>query len=86
VGFYNLLGAIPMIGKNNTPDEYFYKDDAVKLAQWYDINGVRMTSVWSLNTGKATTAGELFKSTKLSIDDYGSEKYEFAKLLKRGNE
>jgi hypothetical protein len=27
----------------------------------------------------------LFKSTKLGIDDYGTGKYEFSKLLKRGN-
>jgi len=91
VDFYNLLGAIPMIGENDTPDEYFYKDDAVKLAEWCDDKGVRMTSMWSLNRDKPIAAsGEpvdsLFKSTKLSIADYGTGKYEFSKLLKRGNE
>jgi chitinase len=88
--FYNLLGAIPMIGKNDTPTEFFYKNDATKLKNWCDTNGVRMTSMWSLNRDKPIATGEssssfLFKSTKLGIDDYGTGKYEFSKLLKRGN-
>jgi hypothetical protein len=43
--FYNLLDAISMIGRNNEPTEYFYKDDVEALAKWCDDNGVRMTSL-----------------------------------------
>jgi chitinase len=90
--FYNLLGAIPMIGRNDTLTEYFFKDDAVKLATWCDTKGVRMTSMWSLNRDKPIATGEssssfLFKSTKLGIDDYGTRKYEFSRIFlkTRGN-
>jgi hypothetical protein len=48
-----------------------------------------MTSMWSLNRDRAISSGEsnttmLYKSTKLDSTKYGSGKYEFSKLLKKG--
>ena len=93
--FYNILGAIPMIGRNDTLNEYFFRSDVKKLTQWCDSVGVRITSMWSVNRDKPLASGEgtssmLYKSTKLPKGsgnaDYGnSDGYEFAKLLERGS-
>ena len=87
--YYNLLGATPMIGKNDTLVEFFYKDDVTKLTQFCNQVGVKMTSMWSLNRDKAIASGEsevsiLYQSTKLSEAQYGTGKYVFSKLLKKG--
>lgn len=86
--YYNLLGAIPMIGRNDTLNEYFYKDDVQRLVEYCNINGVKMTSQWSLNRDKPIDAAnnesetsELYKSTKLDVADYGSGVLEFARIL-----
>jgi GH18 family chitinase len=91
--YYNRLGAIPMIGRNDTLNEYFYKSDIEKLREFCDKVGVRMTSMWSLNRDKPISSGEsksslLFKSTKLAkgngSGDYGNKSmYEFSGLLQR---
>jgi chitinase len=88
-GYYHMLGATPMIGKNDTPDEWFFKDDIEKLTEFCNQKGVRMTSMWSLNRDRAISSGEsnttmLYKSTKLDSTKYGTEEYEFSKLLKKG--
>jgi chitinase len=89
--YYNLLGATPMIGKNDTLVEFFYKDDVTKLTQFCNQVGVKMTSMWSLNRDKAIASGEsevsiLYQSTKLSEAQYGTGKYVFSKLLKKGRQ
>ncbi len=91
--YYNKLGAIPMIGRNDTLNEYFYKSDIQKLREFCDQVGVRMTSMWSVNRDRPISSKEsatslLFKSTKLpkgsGRGDYGnSNSYEFSKLLQR---
>jgi chitinase len=90
--YYNILGATPMIGRNDVLVEYFYKDDIEKLTQFCNEVGVKMTSMWSLNRDKAIVVegqgetSELYKSTKLSKKQYGNGKYEFSKLLKKGRQ
>ena len=89
--YYNLLGATPMIGRNDVLVEYFYKDDIEKLTQFCNEVGVKMTSMWSINRDKAIASGEsevsiLYQSTKLTEAQYGTEKYKFSKLLKEGRE
>lgn len=88
--YYNMLGAIPMIGRNDTLNEYFYKDDVDTLTKYCNLKGVRMTSMWSLNRDKPISSGEsatsmLYKSTKLNSTDYGSGKFEFSKILMKRN-
>jgi chitinase len=90
--YYNLLGATPMIGRNDILVEYFYRDDVTKLTQFCNQVGVKMTSMWSLNRDKAIVVegkgetSELYKSTKLTKAQYGNGKYEFSKLLKEGRQ
>ena len=89
--FYNILGATPMIGRNDVLKEWFYKDDIEKLTKFCNEVGVRMTSMWSINRDKAIASGEsgvsiLYQSTKLTKAQYGNEKYKFSKLLKEGRE
>jgi chitinase len=86
--YYNMLGATPMIGRNDILDEWFFKDDIEQLTKFCNQVGVRMTSMWSLNRDKAIVSGEgargmLYQSTKLTPTQYGNGKYEFSKLLKR---
>jgi hypothetical protein len=92
--YYNMLGAIPMIGRNDTLVEYFYKGDVESLVKFCNDNGVRMTSMWSLNRDKVIgsdlAGSQLYISTKLpdgsGAGDYGTSTLEFSKLLKAGRE
>lgn len=84
--YYNMLGAIPMIGRNDILNEYFYKNDAIKLVEYCNVKGVKLTSEWSLNRDKPIDNNEsettqLYKSTKLNVEDYGTGKLEFARIL-----
>jgi chitinase len=89
--YYNILGATPMIGRNDVLKEWFYKDDVEKLTKFCNEVGVRMTSMWSINRDKAIASGEnagtiLYQSTKLTETQYGTGKYLFSKLLKEGRQ
>lgn len=77
-----------MIGRNDVLNEYFFKEDAKALLRFCNTNGVKITSEWSLNRDRAIDANnnesettQLYKSTKLSLEEYGTGKLEFTKIL-----
>ena len=88
--YYNYLGAIPMIGRNDVLSEWFFISDVKKLMQFCKDNGVRMTSMWSLNRDKPLSTGEsatgyLYKSTKLPAGtNPGGQEFDFSKELDFG--
>ena len=92
--YYHLIGAIPMIGRNDTLNEWFYPEDIVKLTTFAKEKKLGMLSMWSLNRDLPLTSGEsndleLYKSTKLPDSDYKSafgnaSKFGYAKELLKG--
>jgi chitinase len=83
---YDKIGVIPMIGRNDVLNEWFYPEDAKELREFCLEKGVAMVSMWSLNRDKPISEGEpadtqIYLSTKLSPEDYGDDKFVFAKLL-----
>lgn len=92
--YYHLIGAIPMIGRNDTLNEWFYPEDIVKLTTYAKTKGLGMLSMWSLNRDTFLSSGEpsdsqLYTSTKLSETDYkkafgNSSKFGYSKELLKG--
>ena len=82
--FYNLLGAIPMIGQNGTSSEIFYKDDVTSLTKFCNDVGVKITSMWSINRDKPTAEGKIGSKNSLYLDTRlpNIKKYEFSDLLR----
>jgi chitinase len=80
--YYHMIGATPMIGQNDTPNERFFKKDIEKLTQWCNIKGILMLSAWSINRDKVKTGWLLPKSSGLLEKDYGTGTLEFSKILK----
>ena len=82
--FYNLLGAIPMIGQNDTSSEIFYKDDVTSLTKFCNDVGVKITSMWSINRDKPTAEGKIGSKNSLYLDTRlpNIKKYEFSDLLR----
>ena len=88
--YYYSLGAIAMIGQNDTKNEIFYINDAKKLAKFCKKNNIYKTSIWALNRDKAISKNEkkmkhLEQSSKLPIKLYGKGKYEFSKIFQKSS-
>ncbi len=94
--YYHLIGAIPMIGRNDTLNEWFYPEDIVKLTNYAKEKSLGMLSMWSLNRdlplsiGESSTS-ELYKTTKLPESDYKSSfanasKFGYSKELLKGEQ
>jgi chitinase len=79
--YYNRIGVTPMIGQNDITNEIFYIAGIRKFTQWCNQKGVIMTSEWSLNRDKVKTGWSLFESTKLEEKDYGTNTFEFSRIL-----
>ena len=83
---YDRIGVIPMIGRNDVLNEWFYPEDAEELRRYCLEKGVAMVSMWSLNRDKPLSEGEspdtqIYLSTKLPPDEYGNGTFVFAKIL-----
>lgn len=86
------IGATPMIGQNDVPDEVFGLEDAAELNEFARENGVGRMSMWSLN--RDVTCGPNYPdTTRVSdacsgVDQGGAETEQpqrrFAEILSAG--
>lgn len=80
-----LLGATPMIGRNDVPSEVFTLDDARELASYANERGLARLSMWSLNRDHTCGPNYPFTgtvSTRCSGVEQGAES--FAGVLSNG--
>lgn len=84
---WHKLGATPMIGQNDTPDEVFSLDNAKKFNQFAHSHQLGRLSMWSAN--RDTTCSDNYVDTKVVSDScsgVSQGKQKFADLLSAGLE
>lgn len=54
---WDMIGATPLIGKNNSPGEVFYQNNARDLMDFCITKDVRMLSMWSSNRDNSQGSG-----------------------------
>ncbi|MGZ4727567.1 MAG: chitinase [Acidimicrobiales bacterium] len=68
---WNKIGATPMIGQNDVPDEQFTVSDAHELRRFAEQHGIARLSMWSLNRDAPCTgadAGQTHSNTCSGVD------------------
>lgn len=79
------IGATPMIGQNDVPEEVFTTEDAKKLNLFAQSNGIGRMSMWSVN--RDVPCGENYVDTKVVSDScsgVNSEKFSYSIALSQG--